>query len=445
MPKHKRPLLIMPLVALILCVVFGASAQGETSGTLTLGMPLVSQVTQARQTFTYAYTLTEPRQISLQALGDGAQPTIIILQNGEVVAEEANAAGALTISLSALLNAGSYTVQVGAVNNTTGLIVLVLQSETAVASETLTPGAPISGNVNAGAPLALYSFTALNEPAFLYIESSQSDSGVNVRLMETGSGALNGMINASLIGARFRIPAGNTAYQVEVETSGGAEAELFTICLTAVSTGGCEAGGVAQPLATQEIVVVEPPVDDSCLATSSTGSAVNLRQSASTAAIIVGSIPVGSSANVIGISPDSSFYNVLFSGTNGWVALNVVTTTGNCDTILVINPPAVVAPPAQSPAQPTVAPVQPTQMSLPLPSGPCLITLTAPTYVYTIPNADMSNLYDQVQAGELIPVGRLVDNSWWKTNYADSWIQTSTFGSTAQVSGDCTNLPLVAP
>lgn len=444
MSSLRRALFSTFLAALTLCAAFvGASAQGDSNGTLVLGQPAVSQVAAAGQTFNYDYSLTEPRQITLQALGDSAQPTIRILQNGTVVAEEANAAGVLTISLNALLNAGSYVVQVGTLNNTTGLVVLVLQSETAVTSETLTPGTVLSGTVNAAAPLALYSFAALSEPAFLYVESSQPNSGVNVRLTDAGSGALSGMINASLTGARFRIPAGNAAYVVEVET-GGTAAELFTICLTAVSIGGCEAGSAQAPVATQDVVVVEPPPIDYCTVTSNAGGPVNIRQSASTVAVIVGSLPVNTPADVIGISPDGFFYNVLYSGTNGWISVAVVNSSGNCDTILTITPPTVVEQPAQ-PAQPTAVPVQPTQPPAPTPSGPCLITLTAPTYIYQIPNNNIENLQDQVQGGELIPIGRLVDNSWWKTNYANAWIQTSAFGSTAQVSGDCRNLPLVAP
>lgn len=440
----RRALFSTFLMALMLCAAFGASAQGDSNGTLVLGQPAVSQVTAAGQTFNYDYSLTEPRQITLQALGDSAQPTIKILQNGTVVAEEANAAGALTITLNALLNAGSYVVQVGTLNNTTGLVVLVLQSETTVTSETLTPGTLLSGTVNTGAPLALYSFTSLSEPAYLYVESSQPDSGVNVRLTDAGSGTVSGMINASLTGARFRIPAGNAAYVVEVETGGGIEAELFTICLAAVSTGGCEAGSAQAPVVTEDVVVVEPPPVERCTVTSNAGGPVNIRQSASTVAVIVGSLPVNTPADVIGISPDGFFYNVLYSGTNGWISAAVVNTSGNCDTILTINPPVVIEQPAQ-PAQPTAVPVQPTQPPPPTPSGPCLITLTAPTNVYQIPNNAIDYLQDQVQSGELIPIGRLADNSWWKTNYANAWIQTSAFGSTAQVSGDCRNLPLVTP
>ncbi len=107
MVQNKRWFLIALLVALLCSVAGGVGAQGASSGTLVLGQPAVSQIATAGQIFAYDYTATEPRQISLQALGDGAQPTITILQNGAVVAEQANAGGALTIPEGWLVSPGS--------------------------------------------------------------------------------------------------------------------------------------------------------------------------------------------------------------------------------------------------------------------------------------------------------------------------------------------------
>ena len=141
-------------------------------------------------------------------------------------------------------------------------------------------------------------------------------------------------------------------------------------------------------------------------------------------------------------------YNILYNGINGWVSASVVITNGDCSAVPTVNPPAPIVPTAAPPtvtpipAQPTVAAPQPTATQ----SGPCYISLTGDTRVYQIPNADISNLFDEVGAGgQLIPTGRLADNSWWHTNYGGAWIQTSAFGSTAQVNGDCSTLPIVSP
>lgn len=80
----------------------------------------------------------------------------------------------------------------------------------------------------------------------------------------------------------------------------------------------------------------------------------------------------------------------------------------------------------------------------PTPAGPCVVTIITEQLVYTRPEVDGSYIFDEARAGDVFNVvGRLANNSWWKTNYNDSWIQTSVFGTTAQSSGDCANLPIV--
>jgi hypothetical protein len=74
--------------------------------------------------------------------------------------------------------------------------------------------------------------------------------------------------------------------------------------------------------------------------------------------------------------------------------------------------------------------------------------VVAPTYIYQSTVADPSNLFDQAQPGaQLSPLGRLADNSWWQVlEYGyPQWLQTSTFGSSIQIGGDCSTLPLVNP
>ncbi len=82
----------------------------------------------------------------------------------------------------------------------------------------------------------------------------------------------------------------------------------------------------------------------------------------------------------------------------------------------------------------------------PPPAAPCVITITGATLVYTVPVVDSGNIFDQVQPGhQMTAVGRLADNSWWKTDYWNSWIQTSAVGSAATTSGGCDSLPVIAP
>ncbi len=442
MAGNRRWIFALLVASLMLAVAAAAAAQGASDGTLVFGQPLPKQIV-AGQILNYDYALAQPSAVTFQALGDTTQPTITVLRDGEIVAQETNAGGALTIGLNALLDAGDYVVQVAAANSAAGLIVVFVQNEAPITTTTLALASPVSGTVNTSAPLALYTFTALAEPALLYIESSDPTGGVNVHVVNTTTGVDDALIAPSVLGARLRIPAGSDAYQVEVR-SGDSGSGAFMICLAGVSTGGCEAGA-----ATQVPAVVETPDYVPCTVTPSTGNGANVRQSASEAARVDAQLPAGSSADVIGISPDGQYYNVLYRGYNGWIAFSTVTSNGSCGTdfILVINPPPVVQDQAALVAPTAVPPVQPTQPPPPpQPSGACVLTVVGDQLIYTTTNAIADYIYDQVHPGyELIPIARLADNTWWQVNYANSWVQTSTFGTTIQVSGNCAGLPVVSP
>ncbi|MBX3063128.1 MAG: hypothetical protein KF726_09135 [Anaerolineae bacterium] len=443
MMRSKRWIAVLLITALILLqgAITSVNAQGGTQGALTKGQPVSAQVA-AGQVLRFDYVLTATSQVSIQSVSDTAIVTLSVVRDGSVVAAEANPTSQFTIILNAVLSAGSYVVEVSTVNNTAGVIILIVQNETPVTITPLVAGAPVNSMVNPATTLALYSFTGLAEPAYLYIDSALPDRGINAQLLNTTSGQKIGEITSALLGARFRIPTGTDAYQVEIQHSGSGDVEPFTLCLAPVSASNCEGGGSAdnsiptlQPFATVGGNTATPE-NAPCTVTPTNGS-VNIRQSASTGSIIYGVLRANDVAAVTGISPDGAFYNILYNSINGWVAVSVVTSSGNCANVPQVSPPPVIAP---SPT-PTFTP-QPS----PTPSGPCLITIISPTNVYTIPTAIVDNLFDQIQGGgQLIPTGRLADNSWWKTNYNGSWIQTSTFGGSASVSGNCNNLPIVSP
>ncbi len=440
----KRCLLVLGLAILILGVTV-VSAQ-DTSGTIIMGQPAIGQIQSAGATLSYDYTLADLRQVSLQALSDTAQPTVSISRDGTVVAAAANAVGESTVTLAALLAAGDYVVEVGTTNGTTGLVVLNVLSETPVTQTPLTVGAPVTGSLSADAPAAFFSFSALAEPAYLYVDSDSTASGVHLRFGDGATGKTIAESSADVLGVRYRFGAGSQGYTVEISTDGAAETGLFTICLTTVSTGGCEGHGASAPPATAALVATalpaaalpptatSAPVSAACTVTPNVAGGVNIRQSATTNSSILGTLPGNASADVIGISPGGSFYNIRYGSINGWVALYVVNSSGDCGNVAVVNPPPV---PTQPPA--------PTQAANPVPSGPCLITITSPTFIYTTTTATMDYLFDQVQSGQLLPIGRLADNSWWQTNNYGAWIPASAFGSTAQISGNCDSVPITSP
>lgn len=86
----------------------------------------------------------------------------------------------------------------------------------------------------------------------------------------------------------------------------------------------------------------------------------------------------------------------------------------------------------------------------PTPAGPCVVTFTAPTYVYTTNDDSTTDdfpnfLFDQIQGGEFTATGRLADNSWLQLDHFGSWFPMSSVGETAEIRGGCDTLPIAVP
>ena len=455
MVSRKHPFVALVAVVLMLCFAVSVSAQDVTLGSLTVGQPVIGQISAEAPVARYDYAAEEAQSVTLQAFGETAQPTVSILRDGQVVASKANANGELIVTLEALLSPGSYVVEVGATGGTSGAVILVVESATPLTATELVVSSAVNGELSDQTPMALYRLSALGEPSFVYVESGLPNSGLVVRLMNEDSGELSGMFMADLIGGRFHIPAGGANFRVELEQSGAADVEPYSLCWTAASADTCGEAEASAPVATEEVVV---QTSAACAVSPSAG-AVNVRASASIEASIIATLSAGVSADVIGVAPGGFFYNIQLGGVNGWVAASVVQPSGDCANLPVVEPPQFQPVATQPPAQPTQAPQatqppqdqpQPTQAPpqqpepTQPPSGPCLLTVNSPANVYTQPTAQIAFLQDQVGAGgELFPTGRLADNSWWKTNYGGAWVQTGLFGGAITVSGNC-NLPVVS-
>ncbi|MCC6614154.1 MAG: SH3 domain-containing protein [Anaerolineae bacterium] len=426
---------VLPLLLLLVAASGIVNAQAEAS--LALGQPTILQVAPGSAARN-SYTVAQPSMVMLQAIGASAQPTLTIWQGDKSIAAAANEAGESVVTLTTFLDAGDYTVETGTLSAEATTIMLVVQSETPVTIAQLAAGVSLSGEVQRDAPAAIYRFVALNEPAYLSIESGLAQRGVAVRLTETAAGSELAMLDSLLMGARIHIAPGNLEYQLEVTHSGIAGAESFTICFVAASVGSCQAGGASA----QPIVTAEPQPDSSCRATPNSANGANLRQTANTNAPVITAIPAGESALVSGVSPDGSFYNVVYGIWSGWVASVAVTLNGNCGALAVIVPPPL--PPTAVPTLPPPPPMPTQPPAPPQSSEPCHVVFTAAEYIYAQPEADVAYLYDQVQAGgEMIPVGRWSgDPSWWKTSYGGWWLNA--LGTAGEVRGNCSNLPLVA-
>lgn len=424
-----RPLILL-FSALVLLMSHGVLAQQSSLGTLTIGQALINNIDASQPTLTYNLVLETPAQVTLQAFGQTAQPALFILSGEAALASETNPSGQFTVTLTATLGAGVYTVNVQAVNNTSGVVGVILTEVNSITVVSLPIGQSVDGSVSMAQPIAVFVAPAIDDLGALIITSASPTGGPSVVLIDESTSEEAGRISSSLVGGRFLIPSRGRTYRIEVTST---ESVSFNICWVAASVGGCDGSAISAP---------PQPSDTTCTLTPSSTN-VNIRSSASTSAPVVGGLAFGTSAEVLGIAPDGSFYNIRVGALTGWVSAAVVTLQGTCNPAVITPPPFVAVPtaaPTQPPPQPTSPPPQPT-----VPTGPCLLTINSPVFVYTQPIADVSYLQDQVQMGELIPIGRLADNSWWKTNYFSAWVQTSLFGSALTVSGNCTNLPIVSP
>jgi hypothetical protein len=429
------------LLLALAAIAFTAVAQ-PVDGALTAGLPSAGQVS-AGQALRFEYTVSETSAVAIQAAGDTLQPTLRVLSGGVDVAAESNITGQTAVSLNAVLQPGTYVVEVAGANGTSGQVVVAVQRETAITPVGLVTGIATEGLVNDSAPAALYEFGNLAEAAYLYVESRLPEWGVNVLITNVETGQIVGQSLSDVLGARFRFAPGTSTYQVLVSASGAGVEEPFSVCVALVSAGGCEGPVTTTEVNTPQPVATEEVTAGGCTVTPNVAGGVNIRQSASTGSIIVGALPGSAVATVLGIAPDNSFYNIQFNNITGWVAASVVNTAGDCANVATVNPPPVIAPPTATPP-PTFTPVPATHTPEP-PSGPCLITITSPTFVYTTTIELVDYLYDQVQSGELVPVGRTADGAWYKTNYGNAWLPTRVIGSTVSRSGNCNNLPVVTP
>ncbi|HEX3050823.1 MAG TPA: SH3 domain-containing protein [Aggregatilineaceae bacterium] len=397
---------------------------------------MTGTIAASGESFSLTYRLTEARAVSLQALSEAAQPTLTILHDGTVVAQQPNAEGVLVVSLTAYLAAGDYVVEVGTVNNTTGSVVIFVQTEVPIAPVPLPLATLTNGTVSAAAPLALYSFSALPEPSYLYLDSTS----VQIRLLDTTTGRVSATLNTDLLGARLRLPAGTALYQLEIAHDGSSMEYPFSLCLAAVSADTC--GNASAPAPTPNV-----PSTALCTVAPLYAGGANIRQSASPYASVLVALPGGATADVLGISPDGTWYNVTYSGVTGWAALSAVTSNGNCSSLPIVNPPPV--PPTPVPPTLTPTPIPPTSMPTltPTPAGPCVIKFSADELVYTQPIVDPAYIYDEISAGgEAIVVGHwnAGGEDWWKTNYAGAWWLNAP-GTAGQLTGDCSSIPMITP
>lgn len=429
----------------VLCVlalsVGLVGAQDIPAGALMLGQPAIGQIPAAGNTISYSYMLTNISQVGVQALSDSAAPTITVLRDGVVVAQESNAGAQSIATLTTILEAGNYVIRIGIVQNIPATVITLVQTEVPLIISPLLPNVLVTGDVNAQVPIMVYQFSALPEPAYLYYESVDPLRGADVKLVNLSTGVTGATVDSSLTGSRLRLVPDVSNYRVQISMHADTPI-TFTLCLVPVSAGSCGNGG------SNVIAPTQPPqTTGACTVSPLYQGGTNIRQSASTFAPVVGVLLGGTTANVLGIDPFGFWYNVEYNGTIGWAALSALVSNGNC-----VNLPNMTPPPVPPTPTPTATPIPPTATPTATPAvtntpEPCLITFSMPEFIYTVPLVDPANIFDQIPAGgQLIPIGRFNGGGeeWWQTNYFGAWWLNAP-GTAGTLSGDCSMIPFVIP
>jgi hypothetical protein len=230
------------LVGLLLLSVSGVvSAQGDGTPALTPGQPVIAQV-EPGGAARYPYVLAQPSLVAFQAMSDSARPVLSVLRDGAPVAFQPNDAAQATVLLETFLDAGAYTVEASTRDSAAGTIVLLVQTETPVAVTPLPAGQSLAGAVSPESPLALFSLSALDEPAYLFVEGVLPGQGVDARLVDAESGAEAATIAARLAGARLTIPVGSEKYRLEIAHGSLDGAQPFSLCYVPASLGAASRG-----------------------------------------------------------------------------------------------------------------------------------------------------------------------------------------------------------
>jgi uncharacterized protein YgiM (DUF1202 family) len=483
---HVSKLLI--LMGLCLFVVLPTIAQSPMI--VTPDAPVSIELNASDAIISVEYQATHNQMVIFQAMSDIAHPTLQVLKDGVEVAKYQPVDHPIaSINLKTYLTAGTYTIRVSALNefSSTARVFVGVLPQSDVQPEYMRYGQSVSGTIQSDAPILLYDFDGVAEESQVIIKFTPV--GADVRIHRADNEEIWFKLNSELIGGRAYFPPNDGAYQIVV-TSNQSQPINYVICYVSISAG-CD----GSPSSVDPTNI--PTSADSCTATPINHGGANVRQSASTAAPIIGALAGGQSVAVIGIDPTGTWYQVVFNSQIGWASLAAVVGNGDCVGLPPINPPAIpTAVPQPDTAVPSITPLPPTPTdSGPTPtatatspnggptptatatppnSGPtptatatqpmigltfvpitlippvitlipntCEVTFSADEYIYTTTNDDMSYVLHQATAGTTYNVtARKNNTNWYRVNFYDGWWH-NTVGTSGVMSGNCNNLPLI--
>ena len=331
-------------ISLLLLLIAPTFAQ--INEPIVIGDNKVGQVTAANVAPSFQYNATVAETLFVQALtiSDGFIPQVIVKRDNVAIQTISNQGGVSVAEGNVDVTPGLYVFEVQGVNGTQGQFVLSLQPGQEQPATPLVANEPTRVEVNASTPQVRYSF---NDPAVttlrLSVDKSTGLGGASVEVRDAQNDNLLALFGFGADG-EVVIPTGITNISITVNYSGEFPTEDVTLLLRT------DDASVIPPETTSEAIV------EACTV-SPQNSAVNIRQSNSTQAPIMGILNRGDEMLVIGKVEDGSWYQV--EG-GGFVAASVVPTNGDCEDVSVVTPPPftpVVTTSPNTPPAPTLPPI----------------------------------------------------------------------------------------
>lgn len=405
MSIHTKPFrAALLLLIMLLTAALAAPAAAQAATPIQIGENKSGEVTAAAPTRVYTLAIAAPQTATVQILGltPGFAPAFSVLAPSGAAVQTVMPAPGATIALAtiALTQPGINQIIVSSGNGQMGQFVISLQG-----GAPLPPAIPlVLGQLQAGAvtmqtPITLFTFAALPTDNGAVIIRAEGPSGTPitsgplVQLRDQETNEVLASTSPRLIGISLRVPRGTASYVLQITHSGVGQPEAFTVCLESeLGTMRCANSQAAlpptaialpptaivlpptfTPIPPTRIPIVEIPPGAPCSVASSVGTPVNIRSGPGTNFAIVAQLPPTMTAGVTARLPDSSWYQVNFSGITGWISGSVVVIGGQCGAIA-----AVTLTPTMSPATPAPAVtntiIPPIIVTLPMP----ILTLPPP-------------------------------------------------------------------
>ena len=202
------------LITALLCAILSGGVNAQDAATpISIGENETGQVTDSSGAVLFAFTLGVPMSVDLQVLAitPGFAPTFRIVDpDGVVVLDAANPDGqTVTQGMPNLSSSGTYTIEVGSANETTGQFLVSVQPGAPLAPpQALPAGQLLNGAVEARNSRQAYRFSgSFDDVLLLTVRSTSAALGPVVALRDADSGETLALDSAGLIGVDYRFPA----------------------------------------------------------------------------------------------------------------------------------------------------------------------------------------------------------------------------------------------